>query len=319
MLDDSKLMVTFLCKRSWSSQTKTMRKQASMTRSLKFRASVLKKWEGFKGANLRIVRPHYQVPLWTVRASNLTHRASTVSVESEEGHGSCQLLLRRWSYHVVKRQHSESLLQFYLRTSQLQQSRLAHFLWTVASTNFRSCRWARTFLNLKYRMPAATNFKCKHSHRRSPLCHLLMGRTALLVVKWKIIQTWASSRSGKVAALGKWRLRKSSRILFQWTAQVCSKDKPQPLGSHLALHHLTDDSILWDCVPVVDRGLTRLNRPSNPAIMPEGWTFHPFRKNTHSCQLQLPKSLPGMIFNSASLRLRSVFSKSSIINICLSK
>ena len=218
MLDDSKLMVTFLCKRSWSSQTKTMRKQASMTRSLKFRASVLKKWEGFKGANLRIVRPHYQVPLWTVRASNLTHRASTVSVESEEGHGSCQLLLRRWSYHVVKRQHSESLLHFYLRTSQLQQSRLVHFLWIVASTNFRSCRWARTFLDLKYRMPAATNFKWKLSHRRSSLCHLLMGRTALLVVKWKIIQTWASSRSGKVAALGKLRRWESCRNMFQWTA-----------------------------------------------------------------------------------------------------
>ena len=218
MLDDSKLMVTFLCKRSWSSQTKTMRKQASMMRSLKFRASVLKKWKVFKGANLRIVRPHYQVPLWTVRVTNLTHRASTVSVESEEGHGSCQLLLRRWSYHVVKRQHSESLLQFYLRTNRPQRSPLVHFLWTVASTNFRSCRWARTFLDLKYRIQAAANFKYKLSHRRSPLCHLLMGRTALLVVKWKIIQTWASSRSGKVTGLGIWRRWERSRILFQWTA-----------------------------------------------------------------------------------------------------
>lgn len=151
MLDDSKLMVTFLCKRSWSSQTKTMRKQASMTRSLKFRASVLKKWEGFKGANLRIVRPHYQVPLWTVRASNLTHRASTVSVESEEGHGSCQLLLRRWSYHVVKRQHSESLLQFYLRTNRPQRSPLVHFLWTVASINSRLCPLARICLPSRVR------------------------------------------------------------------------------------------------------------------------------------------------------------------------
>jgi hypothetical protein len=151
MLDDSKLMVTFLCKRSWSSQTKTMRKQASMTRSLKFRASVLKKWEGFKGANLRIVRPHYQVPLWTVRASNLTHRASTVSVESEEGHGSCQLLLRRWSYHVVKLQYSESLLQFYLRTNRPQRSPLVHFLWTVASINSRLCPLARICLASRVR------------------------------------------------------------------------------------------------------------------------------------------------------------------------
>ncbi len=141
MLDDSKLMVTFLCKRSWSSQTKTMRKQASMTRSLKFRASVLKKWEGFKGANLRIVRPHYQVPLWTVRASNLTHRASTVSVESEEGHGRWQLLLRRWSYHVVKPSIANRSYSFTLEPTDLNDLPWYTFYGPSLQSTLDCVRW----------------------------------------------------------------------------------------------------------------------------------------------------------------------------------